>query len=73
MLPVLLSALCVLAGIGTLVPDPFVEFAREYVVITLAGLVLVGIVAGHLLAEVQIRTAVRISVSGMPDTHEGTS
>lgn len=55
MIPVLLSMLCVLAGVVTLLPDPFAEFLRDYGVIILAGLVLVGIVAGRLLAEIEIR------------------
>lgn len=53
MIHVLLSALFVLAGVVTLLPDVFTEFLRDYGVITLAGLVLVGIVAGHLLAEIE--------------------
>lgn len=53
MIPVLLSALFVLAGVVTLLPDVFAEFLRDYGVTILAGLVLVGIVAGHLLAEIE--------------------
>ncbi len=53
MIHVLLSALCVLAGVVTLLPDPFAEFLRDYGMTLLAGLVLVGILAGHLLAEIE--------------------
>lgn len=50
----LLSALFVLAGVVTLLPEVFAEFFRDYGVIVLAGLFLVGIVAGHLLAEIEM-------------------
>lgn len=53
MISVLLSALFVLAGVVTLLPEVFAEFFRGYGVTVLAGLVLVGIVAGHLLAEIE--------------------
>lgn len=54
MIPVLLSALFVLAGLVTLLPEVFAEFFRDYGVTVLAGLFLVGIVAGHLLAEIEM-------------------
>lgn len=68
--PLLLSALCVFAGLYTLWPAVVVEVLRDHTVFVLVGLILLGVAAEAVLTA--IKAAENANRTG-PTTKRGSS